>query len=134
VAPCQAGLFQEERLQEELFPGGLFPAALCLVGRSKVGRFERSFCMGRVVVAAIIMAIASPVWADEAPSQPSSKGSVRVQDLPKPIPELLEKIQRLSTKIEPEISRLGSTLGQELKTTVKKLCEELQCQDRPEPK
>jgi hypothetical protein len=90
--------------------------------------------MGRVVVAVIILAVASPVWADEAPSQHPSKGSVRVQDLPKPIPELLDKIQQLSTKIEPEISRLGSTLGQELKGTVKQLCEELQCQERPESK
>jgi hypothetical protein len=85
------------------------------------------------IAAAIIVAAASPVWADEHPSEPS-KGSVRVDDLPKPIPELLQKIQQLSRKIEPEISRLGSTLGQELKVTVKKLCEELQCQDNPESK
>jgi hypothetical protein len=46
----------------------------------------------------------------------------------------LQKIQQLSSKIEPEISRLGSTLGHELKVTVKKLCDELQCQDRSEAK
>lgn len=85
------------------------------------------------IAAAIILAAALPAWADEQSSEPS-KGSVRVDDLPKPIPELLQKIQQLSRKIEPEISRLGSTLGQELKVTVKKLCEELQCQERPESK
>jgi hypothetical protein len=89
-----------------------------------------------VVVTTMILAASSPVLADEEPSPqtPPRKGSVRVNDLPKPIPELLQKIQQLSGKIEPEISRIGSTLGQELKVTVKKLCEELQCQERPEAK
>jgi len=85
-----------------------------------------------ILLAAMMLGLASPVLADEEQSQQPSKGSVRVQDLPKPIPELLDKIQQLSRKIEPEISRLGSTLGQELKMTVKKLCDELQCQERPE--
>lgn len=85
------------------------------------------------IAAALILVATSPAWADEHSSEPK-KGSVRVDDLPKPIPELLQEIQQLSRKIEPEISRLGSTLGQELKVTVKKLCEELQCQERPEPK
>ena len=85
------------------------------------------------IAAAILVTAASPAWADEHPSE-SKKGSVRVDDLPKPIPELLQKIQQLSRKIEPEISRFGSTLGQELKVTVKKLCEELQCQERPDSK
>jgi hypothetical protein len=40
----------------------------------------------------------------------------------------------LSQKIEPEITRLGSKLGEELTTTVKKLCDELQCQDKAESK
>jgi hypothetical protein len=87
-----------------------------------------------ILLAAMILGLVSPVLADEEQSQQPSKGSVRVQDLPKPIPELLDKIQQLSRKIEPEISRLGSTLGQELKVTVKKLCDELQCQERPESK
>lgn len=87
-----------------------------------------------ILLAAMMLGLASPVLADEEQSQQPSKGSVRVQDLPKPIPELLDKIQQLSRKIEPEISRLGSTLGQELKVTVKKLCDELQCQERPESK
>ena len=87
-----------------------------------------------ILLAATMLGLASPVLADEEQSQQPSKGSVRVQDLPKPIPELLDKIQQLSRKIEPEISRLGSTLGQELKVTVKKLCDELQCQERPESK
>jgi len=90
--------------------------------------------MNPILIAAMILTVASPVWADEEPSPKPRNESVRVQDLPKPIPELLEKIQQLSKKIEPEISRLGSTLGQELKVTVKKLCEELQCQERPESK
>ena len=90
--------------------------------------------MKPILIAAMILAVSSPVWADEEPAQKTRKESVRVQDLPKPIPELLEKIQQLSKKIEPEISRLGSTLGQELKVTVRKLCEELQCQERPESK
>jgi hypothetical protein len=87
-----------------------------------------------ILLAAMMLGLVSPVLADEEQSQQPSKGSVRVQDLPKPIPELLDKIQQLSRKIEPEISRLGSTLGQELKVTVKKLCDELQCQERPESK
>jgi hypothetical protein len=88
------------------------------------------------ILAAVMMQflITSPVLAEEEQAHQPRKGSVRVQDLPKPIPELLEHIQHLSKKIEPEISRLGSTLGQELKSTVKKLCEELQCQERPESK
>jgi gas vesicle protein len=87
-----------------------------------------------LIAAATAVMLASPTWGEEAPSPQPSKGSLRVQDLPKPIPELLDKIQQLSRKIEPEISRMGSTLGQELKVTVKKLCDELQCQDRPESK
>ena len=85
-----------------------------------------------MIAAAIVLTLLSPVWAEEDPSPQPSKGSLRVQDLPKPIP--LDKIQQLSRKIEPEISRMGSTLGQELKVTVKKLCDELQCQDRSESK
>lgn len=85
---------------------------------------------------AIVMtvAMATPLLAEENQQQQAGKGSLRVQDLPKPIPDLLDKIQQLSRKIEPEISRLGSNLGQELKVTVKKLCDELQCQERPESK
>ncbi len=91
--------------------------------------------MTRIMIATIItIAVASPLWAEENQPQQPAKGSMRVQDLPKPIPELLDKIQQLSRKIEPEISRLGSNLGQELKVTVKKLCDELQCQERPESK
>ncbi len=91
--------------------------------------------MTRFMIATMmIIAVASPIWAEENQPQQPAKGSMRVQDLPKPIPELLDKIQQLSRKIEPEISRLGSNLGQELKVTVKKLCDELQCQERPESK
>jgi hypothetical protein len=90
--------------------------------------------MKPILVAVMLLAVATPIWAEEEPSAQPKKGSVRVQDLPKPIPELLQKIQQLSGRIEPEISRLGSTLGKELKVTVKKLCDELQCQDRSEEK
>jgi len=48
--------------------------------------------MKPILIAAMILAVASPVWADEEPSQQPRKESVRVQDLPKPIPELLDKI------------------------------------------
>ena len=87
-----------------------------------------------MIAAAMMLSLAQPVLADEAQPPQPKKGSLRVEDLPKPIPELLDKIQQLSRKIEPEISRMGSTLGQELKVTVKKLCDELQCQDRSESK
>ena len=87
-----------------------------------------------ILLAAMLLGLASPILAEEEQVQQPRKGSVRVQDLPKPIPELLDKIQQLSRKIEPEISKLGSTLGQELKVTVKKLCDELQCQERHESK
>ncbi|HET9845431.1 MAG TPA: hypothetical protein VFQ02_06745 [Nitrospira sp.] len=90
--------------------------------------------MKPIVIALTALLISAPlVWADEDKTEPR-KGSVRVDDLPKPIPELLQKIQSLSQKIEPEISRLGSRLGEELTTTVKKLCDELQCQEKPESK
>ena len=89
--------------------------------------------MKSYIVVAMILTLAAPAWADEALS-PQPKKGIRVEELPKPIPELLDKIQQLSKKIEPEISRMGSTLGQELKVTVKKLCDELQCQERPESK
>jgi hypothetical protein len=87
-----------------------------------------------MIAMTVMLTAAAPVWADDDQPQQPRKGSLRVSDLPKPIPELLKKIQQLSGKIEPEISRLGSTLGQELKVTVKKLCDELQCQERSESK
>lgn len=90
--------------------------------------------MKSIVIALTALLVSGPVvWAEESKTEPR-KGSVRVEDLPKPIPELLQKIQSLSQKIEPEISRLGSRLGEELTTTVKKLCDELQCQEKPESK
>lgn len=81
-----------------------------------------------------ILAMAPVCWADEDKSNHPTKGEVRIQDLPKPVQELLQKIQQLSTKIEPEITRLGSRMGQELTQTVKKLCDELRCQEQPESK
>ena len=87
-----------------------------------------------LLISAPVLFLSAPLgWADEDKTAPR-KGSIRVEDLPKPIPELLQKIQSLSQKIEPEITRLGSKLGEELTTTVKKLCDELQCQDKAETK
>ncbi|MEP6957933.1 MAG: hypothetical protein ABI980_04320 [Nitrospirota bacterium] len=91
--------------------------------------------MKRLLIGLVtILAIAPVCWADEDKSDPPAKGEVRIQDLPKPVQELLQKIQQLSKKIEPEITRLGSRMGQELTQTVKKLCDELRCQEQPESK
>ena len=87
-----------------------------------------------IMTLAAILAVAPVAWADEDKSEQPRKGAVRVDDLPKPIPQLLQKIQRLSKQIEPEISKLGSQLGEELRLTVKQLCDELQCQEKPESK
>jgi hypothetical protein len=87
-----------------------------------------------MIATALMLSVASPLFADDTQRSQAKKGSLRVEDLPKPIPDLLDKIQQLSKKIEPEISRMGSTLGQELKVTVEKLCDELQCQDRSDSK
>ncbi len=57
---------------------------------------------------------------------PASSEELKIEDLPKPIVELLTQLQRLSREIEPQITQLGSKLGQELDHTVKKLKEELQ--------
>ena len=81
-----------------------------------------------------ILTIAPVSWADEDKSNHPAKGEVRIQDLPKPVQELLQKNQHLSKKIEPEITRLGSRMGQELTQTVKKLCDELRCQEQSESK
>ena len=78
--------------------------------------------------------LAAVAWGDEGKSDQHRNGQIRVNDLPKPIPELIQKIQQLSQKIEPEISKLGSKLGEELTSTVKKLCDELKCQEQPESK
>jgi len=90
----------------------------------------------KVIIIALttMLAVAPMARADEDKTEQSRKGTIRAEELPKPIPELLRKIQQLSRKIEPEISRLGSKLGEELTITVKKLCDELQCQDQPESK
>ena len=78
-----------------------------------------------------VVLLGVPAWADEPTSpSPSSSDDLRVEDLPKPITELLEKLQQLSRKIEPEITKMGSRLGHELDETVKKLREELQSQKR----
>ena len=87
-----------------------------------------------IIALATMLALVPAAWADEnKPDQPR-KGEIRSEDLPKPVNDLLQKIQQLSKKIEPEITRLGSRLGQELTLTVKKLCDELKCQEQPESK
>jgi uncharacterized Ntn-hydrolase superfamily protein len=78
----------------------------------------------------LTFAAVSVSWAKDGPAQSSEPAAaehsdLRIQDLPKPIPELLEKLQQLSRKLEPEIAKLGSTLGDELEQTVKQLREEL---------
>jgi hypothetical protein len=87
-----------------------------------------------ILALATMLAVVPMARADEDKPEQSRKGTIRAEELPKPIPELLRKIQQLSRKIEPEISRLGSKLGEELTITVKKLCDELQCQSQPESK
>ena len=87
-----------------------------------------------IIALATMLAVAPVTWADEDKASQPQKGQIRVEDLPKPIPELLQKIQQLSKKIEPEISKLGSKLGEELTLTVKRLCDELRCQEQPESK
>jgi cytoplasmic iron level regulating protein YaaA (DUF328/UPF0246 family) len=87
--------------------------------------------MNYPVLLFMMMVLLSPAWAEESTSPPpSSSDELRVEDLPKPVTELLEKLQQLSRKIEPEITKLGSRLGHELDATVKKLREELQSQKR----
>ena len=90
--------------------------------------------MNPIIITLATMLAVAPAWADEDQKDQPRKGEIRVDDLPKPIPELLQKIQQLSKKIEPEISKLGSKLGEELTLTVKKLCDELRCQEQPDSK
>jgi hypothetical protein len=87
-----------------------------------------------IVALSAMLAAAPAAWADEEHAHRPPKGDIRTEGFPKPVTELLEKIQQLSKKIEPEIAKLGSRLGEELSLTVKKLCEELQCQEHPEQK
>src|SRR5215216_940218 len=98
-------------------------------------RFERKTMMKLMaIVLATMLALASVASADENKTDQSRDHTIRVEDLPKPIHQLLQKIQQLSKKIEPEITRLGSRLVEELTLTVKQLCDELRCQEQPESK
>lgn len=91
---------------------------------------------------ALLLPFAPPLWAEDDAAQSERQDGLRVKDLPTPIPELLHQLQALSQKIEPEITKLGSTLGQELDQTVRKLRRELEARrtasdqrtdDRPAP-
>ena len=86
------------------------------------------------IVLATMLALASVASATENKTEQPRNSTFRVEDLPKPIHQLMQKIQQLSKKIEPEITRLGSRLGEELTLTVKQLCHELRCQEQPESK
>jgi len=83
---------------------------------------------------AAVLTLAPVAWADEDKSDQSDKTQIRTEDLPKPVLELLQKIQKLSKTIEPQIARLGSRVEEEFKLTVKKLCDELKCQEQQESK
>ena len=67
----------------------------------------------KVIIIALttMLAMVPMARADENKAEPPRKGTIRADELPKPIPELLQKIQQLSRKIEPEISRLGQQAG-----------------------
>lgn len=68
----------------------------------------------KVIIIALTTMLAIVLMARADEDKMPRKGTIRADELPKPIPELLQKIQQLSKKIEPEISRLGSKLGEEL--------------------
>ncbi|MBA2252466.1 MAG: hypothetical protein H0W13_07145 [Nitrospirales bacterium] len=79
----------------------------------------------------VVLLLYTPSWAEDPTAQPpASSEELKVEDLPKPIVELMTQLQRLSREIEPQITKLGSKLGQELDQTVKKLKKELQSQQR----
>ena len=51
--------------------------------------------MKRLLIGLVtILAIAPVCWADEDKSDPPAKGEVRIQDLPKPVQELLQTAPR----------------------------------------
>jgi hypothetical protein len=87
--------------------------------------------MKELLIALIVVLLCTPSWAEDRTSPPpASSKELKVEDLPKPIVELLTQLHRLNREIEPQITKLGSKLGQELDHTVKKLKEELQSQRR----
>jgi hypothetical protein len=86
------------------------------------------------IALATMLALASVASANENKTDQPGSNTIRVEDLPKPVYQLMQKIQQLSKQIEPEITRLGSRLGEELTLTVKQLCDELRCQEHPESK
>lgn len=79
----------------------------------------------------LVLSLSAVSWAEDAASAPpASSEELKVEGLPKPVVELLTQLQRLSREIEPQITQLGSKLGQEFDQTVKKLKHELQSQRR----
>lgn len=79
----------------------------------------------------LVLSLSAVSWAEDAASAPPAPSEeLKVEDLPKPVVELLTQLQRLSREIEPQITQLGGKLGQEFDQTVKKLKHELQSQRR----
>lgn len=91
--------------------------------------------MNRLLMVLIyVLFLSANSWAQGAASPPEAPSEeLKVEDLPKPVVELLTQLQRLSREIEPHITQLGSKLGQELDRTVKQLTHELQSQRQRPP-
>ena len=60
----------------------------------------------RYLLLALMMVLPGTSASAEEPSArpPASSDELRVEDLPEPVTDLLEKLQQLSRKIEPEIT------------------------------
>ncbi len=56
----------------------------------------------------LVLLFYTPSWAeDTTPSPSASSEELKVEDLPKPIVELMTQLQGLSREIEPQITKLG---------------------------
>ena len=73
-----------------------------------------------------------PTHSSDSPASETSHddGHLRVDELPKPVLEILAEIQRLSAKVEPEIVKFGSRFREEVDQAVKKLRESAKA-DKP---
>ena len=61
--------------------------------------------------------------SDPSVSRSSDDPYLRVDELPKPVQEVLAEIQRLSTQLEPEIVKFGSRVREEVDQAMKRLRE-----------